>query len=107
MEESVYYRNVYDHLVRVADTTESYRDYVSGMLDSYLSIVNNKMNEVMKFLTIIATIMLPLTLITGIFGMNFDSIPFLKSDIGFWISMGLMVVIAGSMLFWFKYKKWI
>lgn len=107
MEESVYYRNVYDHLVRVADTTESYRDYVSGMLDSYLSIVNNKMNEVMKFLTIIATIMLPLTLITGIFGMNFESIPFLTSDFGFWLSMFLMFVIAVSMLSWFKYKKWI
>lgn len=107
LEESVYYRNVYDHLVRVADTTESYRDYVSGMLDSYLSIVNNKMNEVMKFLTIIATIMLPLTLITGIFGMNFNSIPFLTSDFGFWLSMALMVLIAGSMLYWFKYKKWI
>ena len=107
LEESVYYRNVYDHLVRVADTTESYRDYVAGMLDSYLSIVNNKMNEVMKFLTIIATIMLPLTLITGIFGMNFDSIPFLKSDFGFWLSVGLMVAIAVSMLSWFRYKKWI
>lgn len=106
-EESVYYRNVYDHLVRVADTTESYRDYVSGMLDSYLSIVNNKMNEVMKFLTIIATIMLPLTLVTGIFGMNFNSIPFLTSDFGFWLSIFLMIAIAVSMLSWFKHKKWI
>ncbi len=106
-EESVYYRNVYDHLVRVSDTTESYRDYVTGMLDSYLSIVNNRMNEVMKFLTIIATIMLPLTLISGIFGMNFEFIPFLHSDLGFWFCMVSMVVVALIMLVWFKHKKWI
>lgn len=107
LEESVYYRNVYDHLVRVADTTESYRDYVAGMLDSYLSIVNNKMNEVMKFLTIIATIMLPLTLISGIFGMNFEFIPFLHDDFGFWVCMISMVIVASVMLRWFRHKKWI
>ncbi len=106
-EESVYYRNVYDHLVRVSDTTESYRDYVAGMLDSYLSIINNKMNEVMKFLTIIATIMLPLTLITGIFGMNFDFIPFLHSDFGFWVCMISMALVAIGMLAWFRHRKWI
>lgn len=107
LEESVYYRNVYDHLVRVSDTTESYRDYVAGMLDSYLSIVNNKMNEVMKFLTVIATIMLPLTLISGIFGMNFEFIPFLHDELGFWICMTLMVIVASVMLSWFRHKKWI
>lgn len=107
LEESVYYRNVYDHLVRVSDTTESYRDYVAGMLDSYLSIVNNKMNEVMKFLTIIATIMLPLTLISGIFGMNFDFIPFLHSEFGFWVCIISMFIVAVIMLFWFRHKKWI
>ncbi|HAY32528.1 MAG TPA: magnesium/cobalt transporter CorA [Ignavibacteria bacterium] len=107
LEESVYYRNVYDHLVRVADTAESYRDYVSGILDSYLSVVNNKMNEVMKFLTIIATIMLPLTLITGIFGMNFHTIPFLQSEFGFYISIILMIIVATVMLGWFRYKKWL
>jgi magnesium transporter len=106
-DESIYYRNVYDHLVRVSDTTESYRDYVAGMLDSYLSIVNNKMNEVMKFLTIIATIMLPLTLITGIFGMNFEFIPFLHSDSGFWVCMISMLLVAVGMLAMFKHKKWI
>ena len=81
----MYYRNVYDHLVRVSDTAESYRDYAAGMLDSYLSIVNNKMNEVMKFLTIIATIILPLSFVTGLFGMNFDEIPFLHSKFGFYM----------------------
>ncbi|MEO6694693.1 MAG: magnesium/cobalt transporter CorA [Ignavibacteria bacterium] len=107
LEESVYYRNVYDHLVRVSDTTESYRDYVSGMLDSYLSIVNNKMNEVMKFLTMIATIILPLSFVTGIFGMNFDFIPFLHDQLGFWFSMITMIIIAIIMVLWFRHKKWI
>ncbi|MBV6477499.1 MAG: Cobalt/magnesium transport protein CorA [Ignavibacteria bacterium] len=107
LEESIYYRNVYDHLVRVSDTVESYRDYSAGLLDSYLSTVNNKMNEIMKFLTIIATIMLPLTLITGIFGMNFDVIPFLHNEIGFYLSLGLMTAVAVIMIIFFRIRKWI
>ncbi len=106
-EETMYYRNVYDHLVRVSDTAESYRDYAAGMLDSYLSIVNNKMNEVMKFLTIIATIILPLSFITGIFGMNFDDIPFLHSEFGFYVSLGLMLMVALIMVRWFRHKNWL
>ncbi len=106
-EESLYYRNVYDHLVRVSDTSESYRDYVAGMLDSYLSIVNNRMNEIMKFLTIISTIMLPLTLISGIFGMNFEFIPFLHDELGFRGTMITMLIVALIMLSWFRHKKWI
>lgn len=106
-DETIYYRNVYDHLVRVSDTAESYRDYAAGLLDSYLSIVNNKMNEVMKFLTIIATIILPLSFITGLFGMNFDDIPFLHSDIGFYLSLALMLIIAVFMILWFRHKKWL
>ncbi len=106
-DETIYYRNVYDHLVRVSDTAESYRDYAAGLLDSYLSIVNNKMNEVMKFLTIIATIILPLSFITGLFGMNFDDIPFLHSDIGFYLSLALMLMIAVIMILWFRHKKWL
>ena len=68
----IYYRNVYDHLVRISDTADTLRELITGMLDSYLSIVNNKLNNVMKVLTIIATIILPLNLITGIYGMNFE-----------------------------------
>lgn len=104
-EESIYYRNVYDHLVRISDASESYRDYVTGVLESFLSIVNNKLNETMKFLTMVATIMLPMTFITGLFGMNFDHIPFLHSPLGFVISLGIMVTIAGVMFWWFKRKK--
>ncbi|MBK6507450.1 MAG: magnesium/cobalt transporter CorA [Ignavibacteria bacterium] len=104
-EESIYYRNVYDHLVRIADASESYRDYVTGVLESYLSIVNNRLNETMKFLTMVATIMLPMTFITGLFGMNFDHIPFLHSPLGFVISLVIMISIAGVMYFWFKKRK--
>ncbi|CAN5512940.1 magnesium/cobalt transporter CorA [soil metagenome] len=107
-KESMYYRNVYDHLVRVADTTESYRDVVTGLLDSYLSIVNNKMNEIMKILTVIATIILPLNLITGIFGMNFSkNFPLLDNEYGFWISMGIMLMISLVMLNFFRKKGWL
>ncbi len=105
MEESIYYRNVYDHLVRISDASESYRDYVTGVLDSYLSIVNNRLNETMKFLTIVATITLPMTFITGLFGMNFDHIPFLHSEMGFVISLIIMAFVAGIMYWWFKKMK--
>ncbi len=105
MEESIYYRNVYDHLVRISDASESYRDYVTGVLDSYLSIVNNRLNETMKFLTIVATITLPMTFITGLFGMNFDHIPFLHSEMGFAVSLIIMALVAGVMYWWFKKMK--
>ena len=105
IEESIYYRNVYDHLVRISDSAESYRDYVTGVLESYLSIVNNRLNETMKFLTLVATIMLPLTFITGLFGMNFDYIPFLHSEWGFWLSMASMLTVVVIMIWWFKKRK--
>jgi len=106
-DESVYYRNVYDHLVRIVDSAESYRDVVTSMLDSYLSIVNNNMNNIMKRLTIIATIILPLNLITGIYGMNFDYMPFLHSQLGFFSSIGVMVAIIIIMLVVFRKAGWI
>jgi len=74
-DEMIYYRNVYDHLVRMTDLAESYRDVVSGVLDAYLSVTSNNLNRVMKVLTIISTIFLPLSVITGFFGMNFKYLP--------------------------------
>lgn len=106
-EESMFYRNVYDHLVRIVDSAESYRDVVTSMLDSYLSIVNNNMNNIMKRLTLIATIILPLNLITGIYGMNFEHIPFLHSPQGFWTSLGVMLAVIIIMLIFFKRAGWI
>ncbi|MBM4158889.1 MAG: magnesium/cobalt transporter CorA [Ignavibacteria bacterium] len=106
-EESLYYRNVFDHLLRISETTESYRDIISGMLDSYLSLVNNRMNDIIKVLTIIATIILPLNLITGVYGMNFQYMPLLHHPLGFYISIIIMFIVIITMLIWFKKKKWL
>lgn len=107
VDESMYYRNVYDHLVRISDSSQSYRDYVTGILDSYLSITNNRLNETMKYLTTISTIMLPLTFLTGLFGMNFVHIPFLESKWGFFASLGLMAAVGVMMWYWFRQRKMI
>jgi magnesium transporter len=103
--EMIFYRNVYDHLVRISDTADTMRELITGMLDSYLSIVNNQMNNIMKVLTIIATIVLPLNLIAGIFGMNFESIPLLHNEGGFIFAVGTMIIIVLIMLLWFRKSK--
>lgn len=105
-EERIYYRDVYDHLVRIADLADTYRDLISGTLDAYLSVVSNRLNEVMKTLTIIATIMLPLSLIAGIYGMNFKFLPELEWPYGYFFALGLMAVIALGMLLYFRRKGW-
>ena len=81
----IFYSDVYDHIVQVADIIESFRDILSGMLDLYLSTVSNRMNEVMKMLTIMATIFIPLTFIAGIYGMNFEFMPELRMKYGYFI----------------------
>jgi magnesium transporter len=101
-----YFRDVYDHMLRIADLTEAYKDLVAGLLEVYLSVVSNRLTEVMKVLTLFSTIMLPLSVITGIFGMNFDYIPGLKWAHGFSLILGLMSAIALGMLIVFKKKKW-
>jgi magnesium transporter len=103
----IYLRDVYDHTIQVIDSIETFRDTLSGMLDIYLSSVSNRMNEVMKVLTMIATIFIPLTLISGIYGMNFSYIPELKFPWGYPIVLLSMVMITVGMLFYFKKKKWI
>lgn len=103
----VYLRNVYDHTVQVLDTIESLRDMVSGMVDLYLSSVSNKMNEVMKVLTIIATIFIPLTFIAGIYGMNFAHMPELKWQWSYPLVWLIMACIAVVMLFYFRRKQWL
>jgi magnesium transporter len=103
----IYLRDVYDHIVQVMDTIEVYREMLSGMLDIYLSSVSNRLNSVMKVLTIIATIFMPLTFIAGIYGMNFRYMPELEWRWGY-PAVWLMVVIIGiSMLIYFKRKKWL
>ncbi|MFL7793671.1 MAG: magnesium/cobalt transporter CorA, partial [Anaerolineae bacterium] len=104
---AVYLRDVYDHTIQVIDTLETFRDMISGMLDIYLSSVSNRMNEVMKVLTIIATIFIPLTLIVGIYGMNFKYMPELELPWGYPVVWGIMLAIAAVMLIYFRRKKWL
>ena len=103
----VYLRDVYDHTIQIIDTVETYRDTLSGILDIYLSSISNRMNEIMKVLTIIATIFIPLTFIVGIYGMNFEHMPELKWRVGYFIVWGIMAIVALGMLFYFRKKRWL
>jgi len=103
----VYLRDVYDHTIQVADTLETYRDMAGGMLDTYLSSLSNRMNEVMKVLTVIATIFIPLTFIAGIYGMNFEWMPELKWPWGYPAVWGVMLAIFVTMILYFKRRKWL
>ena len=103
----IFLRDAYDHAVQVIDTIETFRDIVSGMLDIYLSSVSNRMNEVMKLLTIFAVIFIPLTFMTGIYGMNFKFMPELDWKWGYFTLLGVMAVVVIVMLCYFKKKKWI
>ena len=102
-----YLRDLYDHTVQVADTIETYRDMVSGTRDTYLSSVSNRMNEVMKVLTIIATIFIPVTFIAGIYGMNFQFMPELAWRGSYFVVWGVMLAVAGVMIAYFKKKDWL
>ncbi|MEW5791822.1 MAG: magnesium/cobalt transporter CorA [Pseudomonadota bacterium] len=103
----VYLRDVYDHVIEIIDTVETFRDMLSGMLDIYLSSINNRTNEVMKILTVIATIFIPLTFITGVFGMNFKDMPILDYPWAFPATLLVMAGIAGGMLLFFRRKRWL
>jgi magnesium transporter len=103
----LYLRDVYDHTIQVIDAVETFRDMLSGMLDIYLSSVSNRMNEVMKVLTIIATIFIPLTFIAGVYGMNFQHMPELEWPWGYPIVWGVMIVIAVLMVVYFRRKRWL
>ncbi len=104
---SIYLRDVYDHVVHAIDTIETLRDMLMSILDSYLSSSNNRMGEVMKLLTIISTIFIPLTFIAGVYGMNFRDMPELEWKYGYYITWGVMIVVALSMLAFFRRKKWL
>jgi len=106
-ETKIYFKDVYDHTIQVIDTIETFRDMLSGLLDLYLSSISNRMNEVMKVLTIIATIFIPLTFVAGIYGMNFRHMPELDWIWGYpavWLVIGVIVLL---MLIFFKRKEWV
>lgn len=101
-----YLRDVYDHTVQVMETVETYRDLLSGILDVYLSTMSHRLNEVIKVLTIITTIFIPLSFIAGIYGMNFRFMPELEQPWGYPAVLSLMALVAGGMLVYFKRKRW-
>ena len=104
---SLYLRDLYDHTVQAIDAIEIFRDILSNMIDMYLTGLTNRMNEIMKTLTIITTIFIPITSIASIYGMNFSYMPGLKSEYGFVMVMLVMLIIAIGMLVYFRRKKWI
>jgi magnesium transporter len=103
----VYLRDVYDHAIQVIDAVETFRDVLAGMLDIYLSSVSNRMNEVMKVLTIIATIFIPLTFVAGLYGMNFKYMPELQWRWSYPVVLAVMIAIAGLMVAYFRRKRWL
>jgi len=103
----IYLRDLYDHTVQVVDTLETLRDMISGMLDIYLSSVSNRLNEVMKVLTIIATIFMPLSFIVGLYGMNFKYMPELEWHYGYFAVLALLAIIVSGMLVYFRKRRWI
>ena len=102
-----FFRDVYDHFLRVTDQVESYRDITTSALEAYLSVQSNRMNEVMKTLTLISTVMLPITFIAGLYGMNFENMPELRTRWGYPATLLLMAAVAGTTLWWFWRKGWI
>ena len=102
-----FFRDIYDHLVRITDLSENYRDLIGGALDSYLSVVSNRTNDIMKVLTIFSAIMLPLTFIAGLYGMNFDNLPELHYEYSYFIVLAVMLIVALGMLAFFWRKGWI
>jgi magnesium transporter len=102
-----YLRDVYDHLLRVYDHLDGVREGLGAARDAYLAAVNNRLSEVMRVLTVIATIMMPLSLIAGVFGMNFEVMPGVRSPAGFWLAMGGMLLIAAGMLYFFRHRRWL
>lgn len=101
-----YFRDVYDHTIQIMDAVEIFRDLLTGMMDLYLSGVSNRMNQVMKVLTIISTIFIPMTFIAGVYGMNFKNMPELGWNFGYYIALLLMLGVFVFMFVFFKRKKW-
>lgn len=106
-ETKLFIRDLYDHIVQVIETVEVFRDSTSGLLDLYMNSVSNKMNGIMKLLTIVSTMFIPLTFIAGIYGMNFKYMPELEYQYGYFIALFAMLFLAVLMILYFKRKKWL
>ncbi len=106
-ETHFYIHDVYDHTIQAIDTIEGFRDIVGGMLEIYMSTISQRLNEIMKVLTVVATIFAPITFLTGIYGMNFDFMPGIHNTWGFFVMTLFMFAVSGSMLLFFRIKRWI
>jgi magnesium transporter len=106
-ETQLYYRDVYDHTIRIMESVDTTRDLLSGVLETYLSQTSNRMNKVMKQLSIVATIALPLIVVGGIYGMNFSQMPLTHHPLGFYWALGSMVAISSVMLWWLRNNRWL
>ena len=102
----IYYRDVYDHIIRIHDALESYRDVLQSAMDSYMTLVSYRMNQVMKVLSVVATIMLPLSLLAGVFGTNFEFLPGSHYRYGFWVFVGVLAAIGTASAIYFKKRHW-
>ena len=103
----IYFRDVYDHLFRLSDLADGMRDLSSSTIETHLALVNNKMNEIMKLLTMISTIFIPLGFIAGVYGMNFEYMSELQWRYGYLVVWLVFLVVGGSLLYWFRHKKWL
>ena len=106
-ETAVYWRDLYDHTIQIIDMVENFREILGGIHDTYLSSLSNRMNEIMKMLTVMATVFIPLTFIAGVYGMNFENMPELKWHYSYYVVLGGMFLITVGMLAYFRRKKWI
>ncbi len=102
-----YYRDIYDHLIQVSENIDIYREMIWSLMDMYMTTISNRMNEVMKVLTIMSSIFIPLTFLAGIYGMNFDFMPELKYRYSYFVLLGAMFLLFLGLLFYFKRKKWL
>ena len=101
-----YFSDIYDHVVHLIDSMDTYKDLTTSLMDIHINTLNTKMNEVMKVLTVISTIFMPLTFIVGVYGMNFEYMPEIPWKWGYPVVWGIMILIGGAMLRYFKFKKW-
>ena len=102
-----YLRDLYDHIIQVSESIDIYREMIWGLMDMYMTTISNRMNEVMKVLTIMASIFIPLTFLAGIYGMNFENIPELKFEYGYFVLLGIMVLVFLGMIYYFRKRKWL
>ncbi len=105
-EVQIYFRDSYDHVIQILEIIEAYRELAASLMDVYMSTMGNKLNEIMKFLTVISTIFIPLTFIVGVYGMNFDNMPELKGEWSYFIVWLVMLAVAGGLIFYFWRKGW-